>query len=71
MNNIKYLENTILKSDKETNEKYCDAYVKFVTKLNNKEFIRVRKINEIKKSGLIKPRMKFAIMDLDDLYKKL
>ena len=40
-------------------------------KLNNKSFINLEKINEIKESGKLKIRMKFAMMDIEDLYKSI
>lgn len=71
INNINYLEETILKSTKEENEKYADAYKNFIIKLNCKKYINLEKIKEIKNVGVLKPRMKFAMMDVEDLYKKL
>ena len=69
--NLKYLETTILKSTPEENEKYFDAYSKFLTKLNKKSFINLKKLAEIKESGKLSMRLKFQCMDLVDLQKKL
>lgn len=71
ISNIKYLEDTILKSNKTENEKYCESYSNFIKKLNNKEYIDLLKIKEMKSSGLITIKSKFNLMDLEDLYKKL
>ena len=71
VNQIKTLETTILKSTPEENEKYAECYCKLLKKLNNKTFINIKKVNEIKSAGVLKIRMKFAIMDIGDLYKKL
>lgn len=70
MENIKYLEDTIFGEGTELNDKYCEAYTKFLTKLNKKEFINLDKINMIKKQK-ISIRIKFQLMDLQDLYKSL
>jgi len=69
--NLKYLETTILKSTTEENEKYVDAYSKFLTKLNKKTFISLKKITEIQESGKLSMRLKFQMMDITDLYNKL
>lgn len=68
---LKVLEDTIIKSTAEENEKYAECYVKLLKKLNKKEFIDLEKINEIKSAGVLKPRMRFAMLDIGDLYKKL
>lgn len=68
---IKTLETTILKSTPEENEKYAECYCKLLKKLNKKEFINIKKVNEIKSAGVLKIRMKFAIMDIQDLHKSL
>ena len=68
---LKTLEETILKSTDIENEKYAECYVKLLKKLNKKTFIHIEKINEIKAAGVLKMRMKFAILDIIDLYKKM
>ena len=69
--NLKYLETTILKSTQEENETYVDAYSKFIVKLNKKTFISLKKITNIKESGKLSMRLKFQMMDLEDLFAKL
>ena len=68
---IKILEDTIMKSSKDENEKFCECYIKVLKKLNKKEFINIEKVNEIKSAGVLKPRMRFGLMDINDLYKSL
>ena len=70
LENIKYLETTIFGEGTELNDKYCEAYTKFLTKLNKKEFINLEKINMIKKQK-ISMRIKFGLMDLQDFRKSL
>jgi hypothetical protein len=68
---LKILEKTILKSTPEENEKYAECYCKLLKKLNKKSFINMKKVSDIKESGKLKIRMRFAIMDIQDLYKSL
>jgi len=68
---IKKLEEIILSSSKDENEKFCECYIKVLKKLNKKQFINLEKINEIKSAGVLKPRMRFGLMDITDLYKKM
>ena len=71
---LKYLEDTIKTSDKLANEKYCETYTKFLTKLNKKEIFKkhLETIQELKNNtDILKPRMKFALMNILDLYEKM
>ena len=69
--NLKYLETTILKSTPDQNEKFADAYVKFIKQLNKKEFIDLKKIAEIKRANVLSTRLKFGMLGLTDLQKKM
>lgn len=65
--NIKYLEKNIIKSN---NDKYCEAYCKFLIKLNDINFIDLKILKKIKSKD-ISMKNKFQIMDIEDLFKKL
>jgi len=66
---LKCLVETILKSTPEENEKFAETYIKMITKLGSKKFITIKGINEIKNAKVVSMRMKFALSDLQDLYK--
>jgi hypothetical protein len=66
---IKTLENTILNSTPEQNDKYCECYVKLLHKLHDKKHINVDKIKEIISAKVVSMRIKFALYDIQDLYK--
>jgi len=68
---IKILEETILKSTPEQNEKFCECYCKLLKKINKKKYINLKKITQIKKAKVLSVRMSFGLMDLEDLHKKL
>lgn len=67
--NKNYLENLISKSSKDENEKYVEAYTKFLLKLNNKKFIYIDKIKDLKKYPMTM-KCKFCLMDVEDSLKK-
>jgi len=69
--NIKYLEITILKSEEEENNKYCEGYKLLLTTLNKKEFFNIKKMEELKKKSKLNMRCKFMFMDLKDIHKKI
>jgi len=69
--NIKYLEEAILKVSEEENNKYCEGYKLLLTTLNDKQFFNVNKLEEMKSKSKLNMRCKFMFMDLKDLYKKL
>lgn len=66
---IKELEETIIKSTPEQNDKYTECYVKLLHKIHNKKYINVDKIKEIISAKVVSTRMKFALYDLQDLHK--
>jgi hypothetical protein len=67
--NKNYLETLISNSSKEDNEKYVEAYSKFLLKLNNKNFINYEKIKVLKKYPMTM-KCKFCLMDIEDSLKK-
>ena len=64
---IKELEETILKSTPEENDKYAECYVKLLHKIHDKKYINTEKIKEIISAKVVSMRMKFALYDLQDL----
>jgi len=68
---IKTLEEIILVSTPEQNEKYAECYCKLLKKINKKKYINLRKITQIKKAKVLSMRMRFGLLDLEDLHKKL
>ena len=66
---VKELEETMLKSTSEQNDKYAECYSKLMNKLSNKKYINLKKIDEIIKAKVVSTRIKFALYDLKDLHK--
>ena len=66
---FKELEETILKSTPEQNDKYAECYIKVIKKLSDKKYINLEKINEIIKAKVVSSRLKFTLYDIKDLYK--
>jgi hypothetical protein len=69
--NLKYIEEKILSSTKEENNKYGEAYTTFFKILEDKDFINKNlvSIHKIKNSGLLNMRIKFQFMDIEDILK--
>ena len=69
--NLKHVEEKILKSSKEENNKFGEAYSVFFKTLGDKEFTKknINSIRKIKNSGLLNMRVKFQYMDIEDILK--
>ena len=70
--NIQYLQDKILKSTKDQNDIYGEVYGKFFKELNDKELIKthIEDIKNIKNCGLLSMRIKFMMMDIEDILKQ-
>ena len=69
MEQVKELEETMLKSTSEQNDKYAECYVKLMTKFGDKKYLNLKKIDEVIKAKVVSTRIKFALYDLKDLRK--
>ena len=66
---VKELEEIILKSTSEQNDKYAECYVKVLNKLSDNKYVNLEKIKEIISAKIVSTRLKFALYDLQDLHK--
>ncbi len=66
---FKELEEIIINSTPEQNDKYAETYIKIIRKISNKKYINLEKIKEIIKAKVVSTRIKFALYDIQDLHK--
>lgn len=66
---IKELEETIMKSTVSQNDKYAECYVKLITKIGNKKYVHLKEIKAIIGAKVVSMRIKFALYDIQDLHK--
>lgn len=64
---FKELEETIIKSTPEQNDKYAETYIKIIRKMSNKKYVNLEKIKEMIKAKVVSMRIKFALYDIQDL----
>lgn len=63
------LEETIINSTPEQNDKYCETYIKVLNKMKTQRFININKIKEIIAAKVVSMRLKFALYDVLDAKK--